>query len=232
MIESWKKEGSGVLRKAPLLLQANQEGRFGQSVFYPGGSVHQALFTYLCGEPDEVFYQVHPELFFGQWLVCMSTAWENFLREQPLEKVLRRVMMNPQCGVSLKTLPPLPEGYSLSPFTEEIFEQHPFGHGQNYRNFEEFQRSGGGAVILFEGKAAASASSFLTFQHEVELDVSTDPRHRRKGLADHCVAEMMADCSKRRLNVHWDAQNEASFQLALSHGFRMGQEYAVYILKQ
>ena len=231
MTELWETKDSGILYQEPLLLKANQKGIFGQSVFYPGGSIHQALFTYVCGTPDQAFFNTHKERFFGQWLVCMSPAWERFLRAQPMEKVLRRRMMKPRCGVSFKMTAPLPEGYLLSPFTAEIFGQHPFEHGRNYADFREFKRLGSGFVILFKGKVVAAASSFLTLQQEVELDVSTDPAHRRRGLADHCVKEMMADCTARDLRIHWDAQNEASFQLALSHGFQEAQAYAVYILK-
>ena len=80
-------------------------------------------------------------------------------------------------------------------------------------------------------RIVASASSHLTFENEVELDVTTDAEHRRKGLADHCVAAMMNDCAARGLTVHWDAKNTPSMNMAQSHGFVLQQEYAVYMLK-
>ena len=230
MTEDWTLPASGALREEPLLLQANRAGAFGTSELYEGGGVHKALFTYLCGDPNKGLFNARPDLFFGSWLVCVSAAWESFIREKPCERVMRRVMMKPRRGASIKTLTPLPPGYALSRFTPEVFAAHPFEHGANYRDYEDFMRRGSGMVVLREGSVAA-ASSFLSFGSDVELDVFTAPEHRGKGLADHCVAAVMDDCAARGLAVHWDAQNDMSAAMAQSHGFAVAQEYAVYVLK-
>jgi GNAT superfamily N-acetyltransferase len=229
--EIWNKTGSGVLTEIPLLLTACREGKFGTAFSYPGGCVYQALFTYLTGKPDERFFSAHPELFYGSWLVCLSTEWENYVRKLPMQAVFRREVMAPLCAESVKPLKPLPEGYSLTPFTPAIFEAHPFGHGGNYSGFENFSERGAGAAVLYKGQVVAVASSFLTFEDQVELDLFTDPGHRKRGLADHCTAEMMRQCSRKGLTIHWDAQNRMSAELAKGHGFRPLTEYAVYCLR-
>ena len=231
-IELWNGEDSGVLLESPLLLRACREKRFGTHIEFPGGAVDSALFTYLSGTPDELFFRSHPALFYGQFLVCMSREWECFLRTQPsLALVMSRQMMAPRRGASKKALRPLPPEYTLEMFNLRAFERHPFEHGAHYKNFEAFAKDGSGAVVWYRNEVVASASSFLSFGQEVELDVSTDERHRRKGLADHCVAAMMADCASRGLTVHWDAQNTPSARMAQSHGFARQQKYAVYMLK-
>ena len=126
---------------------------------------------------------------------------------------------------------PLPEGYILTPFTPAIFEAHPFGQGGNYAGFEDFSERGAGATVLYNGQVVAAASSFLTFEDQVELDLFTDPGHRKRGLADYCTAEMMRRCSRKGLTIHWDAQNRMSAELAKGHGFRPLTEYAVYCLR-
>lgn len=229
--EIWNQTGSGVLTETPLLLTACREGKFGTAFSYPGGYVYQALFTYLTGKPDEGFFSAHPELFYGSWLVCLSTEWENYLRKLPMQAVFRREVMAPLCAESVKQLKPLPEGYSLTPFTPAIFEAHPFGHGGNYSGFEDFSERGAGAAVLYNEQVVAAASSFLTFEDQVELDLFTDPGHRKRGLADHCTAEMMRRCSRKGLTIHWDAQNRMSAELAKGHGFRPLTEYAVYCLR-
>ena len=140
--------------------------------------------------------------------------------------------MRPRLGGAVKALAPLPEGYELSVYDEAAFTAHAFGHGANYADFEAFRENGSGAVVRFEGKIVASASSFLSFHQHVELDVFTSPDHRRKGLADRCVDLMMNDCASRGITVHWDAQNEPSTRMAVSHGFEIEQDYAVYLLKR
>lgn len=230
-VDIWNKNTSGILKDS-LLMSACQAGAFGSRAVYPGGSVEQAAFTFLCGGADGQFFDAHPQLFYGKWLVCMSCEWETFIRQKPLETILRREMMIPMCRISCKPLKPLPEGYTISPYTPELFAKHPFDHGRNYRDFEEYSKFGAGAVVLYKGEAVASASSFISYKNEVELDISTAPEHRRKGLADHCAAEMMRLCAQRGLTVHWDAQNLPSAEMAKSHGFKSDSDYAVYILKE
>lgn len=226
--ELWNKAESGVLSEMPLLLTACREGRFGAGFPYPGGCVYKALFTYLQGTPDRQFVSEHPELFHESWLVCLSPEWESFVRELPLQAVFRREVMAPLCAESVKPLKPLPEEYTVTPFTPEIFEAHPFGHGANYADFRDFSARGAGAVALYRGQAVAAASGFLTFEDQLELDLCTEPEHRKRGLADHCTAEVMRQCREKNLTIHWDAQNRISADLAKSHGFRTAAEYAVY----
>ena len=231
-VEMWNKEDSGILSEIPLLLTACKEGAFGTAFPSPGGCVYKALFTYLCGKADGHFFSEHPELFYGNWLVCMSLEWEGFVKSLPIQHVFRRVVMAPLCAESTKRLRPLPDGYRVSPFTPEIFEAHPFGHGMNYPDFKDFSERGAGVAVLYDGQVVAAASSFLTFETQVELDISTAPEHRRRGLADHCTAEVMRQCSRKKLTIHWDAQNPLSANLAKNHGFQSLTEYAVYCLAE
>ena len=107
---------------------------------------------------------------------------------------------------------------------------HPFGHGENYATYAEFLKHGAGAVVWYDGRIVASASSFLSLNNEVELDVSTEEAHRRKGLATACVSLMLKDCAARGITVHWDAQNEMSRRLAEKFGFEYDYSYNVYFL--
>ena len=232
MIETWNKSESGILHEETLLLRACKAGAYGSSLHYDGGDIYRAHFTYLCGVPSAALFEARPDLFFDRLLVCKSLDWERFLLEQPtLDSVLLRRLMTPLCQPSPKALPPLPGEYRLSPFDAEAFDAHPYGQGSTYGSYEAFRRRGSGAVVRQGGRIVASASSHLTFQGEVELDVTTDAEHRGRGLADHCVAAMLNDCAARGLTVHWDAKNTPSMNMALSHGFSLRQEYAVYVLK-
>ena len=228
--EIWNKNSSGILSEEPLLLSTCKAGNFGSVFSYSEGCVCKALFTYLCGKPDGRFFAEHQELFYGNWLVCMSTEWENFIKSLNIQIAFRRELMAPLCTESQKQLKPLPEGYSITPFTQAVFEAHPFDHGKNYKDFQDFSKTGVGAAVLYGGKVVAAASSFLTYNGHVELDVSTDPEHQKRGLAGHCTAEVMRQCCQKKLTMHWDAQNPISASLAKSHGFKTLTEYAVYSL--
>jgi len=228
IFELWDKDSSGVLTEDTLLLKAASAGRTGEVHSFPSGRILKTVFTYLEGVPDKSFIQEQKDLIYKSRLVCRTSEWEEYIKTLPVKFVLKRTLMAPLCAESQKELQPLPEGYSIAPFSEKVFSEHPFDHGRSYKDHEEFLRDGAGAVVLWEGKVVSSASSFISFEGHVELDVFTDPEHRGKGLADHAAAEMMRQCRDKGLTIHWDAQNVMSERMAEGHGFMKVTEYAVY----
>ena len=230
--EIWNKDGSGVLSVEPLILTACKEGKLGTVFPYSEGAIYKTIFTYLCGKPDEQFLAKNPDLIYNTRLVCMSSEWEEYIRKLPIKFILRRELMAPLRAESDKKMKALADGYSISAFTKEIFEAHPFDHGRGYADYDAFVKDGVGAVVLFDGKVVSASSSFLTFDDHVELDVFTDEEHRGKGLADHCVFEMIRQSHAKGLTVHWDAQNLMSSKMAAGHGFVPQTEYAVYWLEK
>lgn len=226
--EIWNKDGSGVLSVEPLILTACKEGKIGSVFSYPDGCIYKTVFTYLCGKPEEKFISENPDLIYNSRLVCMSSEWEEYIRKMPVKFILRRELMKPLCADSGKKMKKLPEGYSIGAFTEEIFEKHPFDHGRGYADYKDFSERAAGAAVLFDGQVVSASSSFLTLGDHVELDVFTEPEHRGKGLADHCVFEMLRQSRSKGFTVHWDAQNPMSSKMAIGHGFVPETEYAVY----
>ena len=215
----------------PLLYQAAQSGVYGNRFEFETGSITDAMFVFLDGTPaaDSIGdisakYRYRP-------LVCLTEAWEKCLkRDFPEARVLKRYMMKPACRFRLDAKTILPEGFAISLFDEDAFEQHPFAHGENYASFDEFRKFGSGAIVRHEGKIVASASSFLSLDNEVELDVSTEEAYRGKGLASACVSLMLADCQAKGITVHWDAQNDTSKHLAEKFGFETECRYSVYVI--
>ncbi len=213
----------------PLLYRAALQGVFGRREPYRRGSITDALFVYLDGEPEPASMARVDSRFRNRPLVCLTDAWEARIRAQyPDAAIYRRSMMKPARRFILPESIELPEGYLLAGMDEAAFEQHPFSHGVNYSSWAAFQAEGSGAVIYHGGGIVAAASSFLSLDGEIELDVSTKEAHRGKKLATACVARMLRDCMKRRITVHWDAQNDASRHLAEKFGFEIETEYSVY----
>ena len=230
--EIWEKDGSGVLSVEPLILTACKEGKIGTVFSYPDGAIYKTIFTYLCGRPNEEFLAENPDVIYNTRLVCMSPEWEEYIRKLPIKFILRRELMAPLRSATDKKLRPLPDGYSISEFSEEFFELHPFDHGRGYADYQDFVKRNAGAVVIYDGKVVSASSGFLTFEDHVELDVFTDEEHRGKGLADHCVSEMIRQSQSKGLTVHWDAQNPMSSKMAIGHGFAPQAEYAVYWLEK
>ena len=194
----------------PLLLRACEAGAFGRMHAFSGGAIAEAGFIYLCGAPDEAKLREFIDRWRNRMFVCRTAEWERALTALfPELKRHRRWQMRPMSGDAPDVLPDAPDGYAIRPFGEAEFAAHPFGHGALYRDWAHFSDEGSGAVAVCGQEIVASCSSFLTFSGEVELDISTKPGHRRRGLARSCAAAMLQDCARRGLTVHWDAQNDA-----------------------
>lgn len=215
----------------PLLYHAALRGIFGKRDQYSRSSITDALFVYLDGEPEpESFSQVDSH-FRNRPLVCLTNAWEECIKAQyPDVTVYRRTMMKPARRFNLSKSIEIPKGYHLAGMDEAAFEQHPFSHGKNYASWDAFQAEGFGAVVYHGREIVATASSYLSLDGEVELDVSTKESHRGKKLATACIAQMLRECMERGITVHWDAQNDTSRHLAQKFGFRIESEYSVYWL--
>lgn len=213
-----------------LLYRAAQEGVFGSLTRFERGSIADALFVYLDGEPEPESVEALEAGYLSRPWVCLSDAWEGLVRERfPQARVYVRTRMKPGRRFCFPEGKPLPEGCRLAAMDEAAFNAHPFGHGANYPSYGAFQADGSGAVIWREGEIVASASSFLSLDGEVELDVSTAKDFSGQGLATACAAAMLRDCMARGITVHWDAQNAASRRLAEKFGFAADREYPVVL---
>ena len=217
----------------PLLYRAALRGVFGKRTEFSRGSITDALFVYLDGEPEEESADMVDSRFRNRPLVCLKKAWEEQIRAKyPDAAVYRRTAMKPARRFILPENIEIPEGYRLTDMDQAAFEHHPFSHGENYPCWAAFQAEGSGAVIYHGGEIVAAASSFLSLDREIELDVSTKESHRGRKLAAACTARMLRDCMERGIMVHWDAQNDVSRHLAEKFGFEAEQEYPVYWLPQ
>lgn len=218
----------------PLLLSACRAGAFGARHPYPGGCLYEAGFIYLEGEPDAALPGALRERWPNRMFVCLSEAWEKALLEAypDLFRTRRYQMAYIPDAAKAQALKAcihrLPPEYRLVPFDEDIFARQPFGHGRNYPDYAAFRQYGAGFAVRRANDIVSVASSFLSHQGAVELDVFTLPGHRKKGLGIACCAEMLLDCQRRDIAVHWDAQNIASRSMAERLGYALEKEYDAY----
>lgn len=215
----------------PLLYRAALQSVYGKRTEFSRGSITDALFVFLDGEPEEESIARADSCFRVRPLVCLTKAWEEQIKAKyPGAAIYRRTMMKPACRFILPEDIQIPEGYRLADMDQTAFEQHPFSQGEYFPCWEAFQAEGSGTVMYYGGEIVAAASSFLSLNEEIELDVSTEESHRGKGLATACVARMLKDCMERGIMVHWDAQNDVSRHLAEKFGFEAETAYSVYWL--
>lgn len=224
---------NGRIMSLPLLYRAAQQGRFGTRTGFGRGSVTDALFVYLDGEPEPESAAEIGARYRARPLVCLTEAWKAHIEARyPGAKVYRRTQMKPAYRFTLPETPAIPEGCRLAGMDEAAFGKHPFSHGINYPSWAAFRAEGSGAVVYRGSEIVASASSYLSLDGELELDISTAEGCRGMRLATACVSRMLRDCMERGFTVHWDAQNDISRHLARKFGFEAETEYPVYWLPE
>ena len=217
----------------PLLYRAALQGVFGRRDEFSRGSITDALFVYLDGEPEPGSIAKVAADLTNRPLVCLTRAWKEQIETQyPDAAIYRRYMMKPSCRFRIPEAPDIPAGYRLSGMDEAAFAKHPFSHGNNYASWTEFQAEGSGAVVYYGNEIVAAASSFISLGKEIEMDIFTAEAHRGKNLAAACAARMLRNCMERGITVHWDAQNGISRHLAEKFGFEAEAEYLVYWLPE
>ncbi len=216
----------------PLLLAACEAGAFGRTLDYANGRVYEAGFIYLDGEADMSVFDEHVGAWRQRMFIFLSDSWKNAVlrKHAELRTVTRYIMKRTRFDKQAldAICASVPTGYTVSDFDLEAFALRPFRHGANYETFASFKQYGAGSVARHSGNIVSSASSFITFDGAVEVDVSTNADYRRKGLAAACCAKMLIECDEKGLSAHWDAQNTASRALAEKLGYETERAYAAY----
>jgi len=102
-----------------------------------------------------------------------------------------------------------------------------------WRTKEEFLRKGFGYIVLDGGKVVSQSISASIEDGEVEIDVMTDMKYRRKGLARLLSMYLIEKSLEKGLLPKWDCSisNKPSKMLAEKLGFESKQEYPVSLIE-
>ena len=104
-------------------------------------------------------------------------------------------------------------------------------HFMNYNSPRHFIQKGIGYGVIVANTIAAACTSALVCSTGIELNIITDPRFRKKGLATLVAARLILDCLEKGLEPHWDAANMVSKDLALKLGYTLTGEYPIVVYK-
>jgi len=167
-------------------------------------------------------------------LVATNVGWAAALRDLlPVEEGRTEF----RHGGVAPPLPAVPPGYRLEPLGTA--SAAAFGLGidpwvvRTMGGPEAFAARSFGAVVLADDGALASACVACAIGGgEAEIEIGTDPRHRRRGLATVAGAAFIAACVERGLTPAWTCAvtNEASIRSAARLGFVPFRTAAVFPL--
>lgn len=101
----------------------------------------------------------------------------------------------------------------------------------NFKNCEDFVLHGLGYVIKINDEIAAGATTFAYYSRGVEVQIATNPKYQKMGLATICSAAFIIECVQRDLKPHWDAANKISLKIAEKMGYNLLGDYSGLIVK-
>lgn len=140
-------------------------------------------------------------------------------------------------SVLQKYIDSLPEGFDLVPFDESIYNQAMGEEWSKefcevFSSAEDYLTRGFGFAVLENGRLVSGASTMTVYDGGVEIQVATDEKYRRRGLAISCAAALVQECSRRKIRPCWDAANLISKKMALSLGYEYKGEYTTIHMKR
>lgn len=101
---------------------------------------------------------------------------------------------------------------------------------ESWYSFEEFKNKSIAYCIILENRIVAVMVGTASFNNVISIDIETEEKHRRKGLAYAMAVEFITDCLKNEIIPQWDCveSNPNSYNMARKLGFEKMNENTVY----
>ncbi len=127
--------------------------------------------------------------------------------------------------------------FTLTRFNEDIYQQAinedwSKEFCETFPSAEDYLSGGFGYAVLDHGKMVSGASTMTVYDGGIEIQVATDSKYTRRGLALACAAALIKECTERGLRPCWDAANLSSLNMALKLGYEYKGEYTTIHMRK
>jgi len=100
-----------------------------------------------------------------------------------------------------------------------------------YESAKDYAEKGLGYCIFKGDELVSGASSCISCNDGIEIQIDTKENFQRKGLATVCAAKLVLECMERNIYPRWDADCKESLMLAKKLGYELDCAYDVYSVK-
>lgn len=131
----------------------------------------------------------------------------------------------------------LPEDYKLQKINATIINNSSFStlsedFFSQFESHDDFLARGIGYCVTYKDVPVCGATSFSIYDAGIEIEIATDERHQRKGLAAATAASLILDCLEQRIYPNWDGAISPSVKLAEKLGYVLKEEYDTYFIEK
>jgi hypothetical protein len=122
----------------------------------------------------------------------------------------------------------IPPGFHLQIMDAALTEQ--VGAPPGWPSPEAFVANGLGVVLFAGDEIASLCTSVFASDEGMEIDIHTEEKYQRQGLAMLTACAFIEECLRRSKRPNWECfwENEASTALAHKLGFQAEADYSVY----
>ncbi len=101
---------------------------------------------------------------------------------------------------------------------------------ESWHSFEDFLNKSIAYCTLLDGRIVAVMVGTACFNNVIAIDIETEEKHRRMGLAYAMAEEFINDCLKNGYIPQWDCveSNPNSYNLAIKLGFQKMNQNTIY----
>lgn len=192
----------------------------------------------LAGKPDlniakDLLGKIPPNLTIfvpnSKWVEILKEYWEEKLR---FYKRTQFDSSNLQVHHLRSIVDTLPNSFSIRKVDKHLAQKidkswHPFIK-ESFGSYENFTKKGLGFCTVHKKKIASFALSLLPFEQDLEIQVATMEKFKKKGLGTIISAKLLECCLHNDITPHWDATNAVSARMAIKLGFSNPVPYRVY----
>lgn len=208
---------------------------------HPRVAVANCDFWFVVGDPHAPAAADALRLFEKGTVVSARRHWDDLARDRLRSRVTTRT----RTGFTTPALPAwdrahlqslassVPDGYEVRrvtgpdiPSYVEVAKEFV----SNFRSVDDYLEHGLGFGVWQGERCVAGCSSFTLANNKLEVEIDTDPGHRRKGLARAVAATLILHCIEAGIEPCWDAHNPESAALAEQLGFTDPMEYDVMVV--
>jgi RimJ/RimL family protein N-acetyltransferase len=126
----------------------------------------------------------------------------------------------------------IPAGFSLHPIDQDLLNK--FGADMfPWESPQFFLEKGFGFWLLTGDEIACECSSVFVGGGSVEINIHTDEKYQRQGLASIAATAFITECLKRGIRPNWECwwDNEPSVSLAQKLGFEPVKDHPVFLVE-